>query len=171
MGCASYVVGCDGARSRVREVLGIPRTGDPAVAHLTNVLFQADLARFIVDREIGGCMIPGPQPGRPHLQRRRPLALPGAVPARIGRAQGRVHLRPTRHCDSAISIRQRSPSCGRHGRTDLRRNGRGVLWLGRSELKGTLPSGWRATDQANHPHLGTSMRPSVVRHAENRAVA
>jgi 2-polyprenyl-6-methoxyphenol hydroxylase-like FAD-dependent oxidoreductase len=37
---ARYIAGCDGARSLVRETLGIGMTGNPALTHTTNVIFR-----------------------------------------------------------------------------------------------------------------------------------
>jgi 2-polyprenyl-6-methoxyphenol hydroxylase-like FAD-dependent oxidoreductase len=37
---AQYIVGCDGARSLVRETLGIPMRGNPALTYTTNVIFR-----------------------------------------------------------------------------------------------------------------------------------
>jgi 2-polyprenyl-6-methoxyphenol hydroxylase-like FAD-dependent oxidoreductase len=37
---ACYIVGCDGARSLVRETLGIGMTGNPVLTHTTNVIFR-----------------------------------------------------------------------------------------------------------------------------------
>src|SRR5262245_8779815 len=37
---AQYIAGCDGARSRVRETLGIGMSGTPALTHTTNVIFR-----------------------------------------------------------------------------------------------------------------------------------
>jgi 2-polyprenyl-6-methoxyphenol hydroxylase-like FAD-dependent oxidoreductase len=37
---ARYIAGCDGARSRVRETLGISMSGNPALTHTTNVIFR-----------------------------------------------------------------------------------------------------------------------------------
>ena len=37
---ARYLVGCDGARSLVRETLGIAMRGNPALTYTTNVIFR-----------------------------------------------------------------------------------------------------------------------------------
>jgi 2-polyprenyl-6-methoxyphenol hydroxylase-like FAD-dependent oxidoreductase len=37
---AKYIVGCDGARSLVRETLGIAMQGNPVLTHTTNVIFR-----------------------------------------------------------------------------------------------------------------------------------
>ena len=37
---AEYIVGCDGARSLVRETLGIAMQGNPVLTHTTNVIFR-----------------------------------------------------------------------------------------------------------------------------------
>jgi 2-polyprenyl-6-methoxyphenol hydroxylase-like FAD-dependent oxidoreductase len=37
---AHYIAGCDGARSLVRETLGIGMTGNPAVTYTTNIIFR-----------------------------------------------------------------------------------------------------------------------------------
>jgi 2-polyprenyl-6-methoxyphenol hydroxylase-like FAD-dependent oxidoreductase len=37
---ARYIAGCDGARSLVRETLGIGMTGNPAVTYTTNIIFR-----------------------------------------------------------------------------------------------------------------------------------
>ena len=37
---ASYIAGCDGAASRVREVLGIAMSGTPVITYTTNVIFR-----------------------------------------------------------------------------------------------------------------------------------
>jgi 2-polyprenyl-6-methoxyphenol hydroxylase-like FAD-dependent oxidoreductase len=37
---AKYIVGCDGARSTVRETLGIAMRGNPVLTHTTNVIFR-----------------------------------------------------------------------------------------------------------------------------------
>ncbi|HET8626787.1 MAG TPA: FAD-dependent monooxygenase [Thermomicrobiales bacterium] len=58
---ARYLVGADGAHSRVREALGIRMLGEPVLAHRINILFRADLARWVGDREISACFIVNPQ--------------------------------------------------------------------------------------------------------------
>lgn len=37
---AAYVVACDGAASRVRELVGIPMTGSPLLTNTTNIIFR-----------------------------------------------------------------------------------------------------------------------------------
>ena len=58
---ARYLVGADGAHSPVRNALGIRMVGEPVLTHSVNVLFQADLDRFVADREINICFITNPQ--------------------------------------------------------------------------------------------------------------
>ncbi|HTN87978.1 MAG TPA: FAD-dependent oxidoreductase [Sorangium sp.] len=43
---AGYLVGADGARSPVREALGIPRSGRGSLGHAISTLFHADLSPF-----------------------------------------------------------------------------------------------------------------------------
>lgn len=57
---ARYVVGADGAHSRVREALGISMLGEPILAHRINILFRAGLSRWTGDREISACFIINP---------------------------------------------------------------------------------------------------------------
>jgi len=57
---ARYLVGADGAHSRVRETLGIGMVGQRVLTHSVNILFHADLARFVGDREINICFITNP---------------------------------------------------------------------------------------------------------------
>ncbi len=47
---AKYMVGADGARSRVVEQLGIPLQGQHGLANVFNVLVDADLSRYVVHR-------------------------------------------------------------------------------------------------------------------------
>jgi putative polyketide hydroxylase len=57
---AQYLVGADGAHSRVREMLGVPMVGDSALAHRINILFRADLSRWVEGRSINICFIQHP---------------------------------------------------------------------------------------------------------------
>jgi 2-polyprenyl-6-methoxyphenol hydroxylase-like FAD-dependent oxidoreductase len=57
---ARYLIGADGARSRVRDGLGIAMHGRPALSHSVNVLFRADLTRWTADRSINVCFIANP---------------------------------------------------------------------------------------------------------------
>jgi hypothetical protein len=54
---ARYLVGADGSHSPTREALGIRMLGQPALAYRVNMLFRADLARWVGDREINICFI------------------------------------------------------------------------------------------------------------------
>jgi putative polyketide hydroxylase len=47
---ARYLIAADGARSRVREALGIPMHGTPALYRSVNVLLNADLTKWVHDR-------------------------------------------------------------------------------------------------------------------------
>jgi putative polyketide hydroxylase len=49
---AQYLIGADGAHSRVREVLGIPMVGPSDLGYTVNILFQADLSRWVSGRSI-----------------------------------------------------------------------------------------------------------------------
>jgi len=49
---AQYLIGADGAHSRVREVLGIPMVGPAGLGHTMSILFQADLSRWVAGRSI-----------------------------------------------------------------------------------------------------------------------
>lgn len=57
---AQYLVGADGAHSRVREVLGIPMVGPGEMGHTMNILFQADLSPLVADRSINLAFIQHP---------------------------------------------------------------------------------------------------------------
>ncbi len=63
---AAYLIAADGARSPVRERLGIGRGGRGTLGRFVNVYFRADLAGLIKGREFNLCQIenPGP-PGAP----------------------------------------------------------------------------------------------------------
>ena len=47
---ARYLIAADGARSRVREALGIPMHGNAGLYRSINVLLNADLTRWVADR-------------------------------------------------------------------------------------------------------------------------
>ncbi|WP_374636644.1 FAD-dependent oxidoreductase [Paracoccus sp. (in: a-proteobacteria)] len=47
---AQYVIGADGARSAVAEQLGLPMTGEMGLSGSMNILFDADLSRFVAHR-------------------------------------------------------------------------------------------------------------------------
>jgi 2-polyprenyl-6-methoxyphenol hydroxylase-like FAD-dependent oxidoreductase len=47
---ARYLIAADGARSRVREALGIAMQGTPGLYRSINVLLNADLTRWVADR-------------------------------------------------------------------------------------------------------------------------
>ncbi|WP_163506202.1 FAD-dependent monooxygenase [Fodinicola acaciae] len=62
---AAYVVGCDGANSRVRELAGITRSGPGKLAdgYVINTLFEADLSKWIPPMAFGMCGIHNEQVG------------------------------------------------------------------------------------------------------------
>lgn len=45
-----YLIGADGARSAIAADLGLPMEGPGAVAGALNIVFEADLSRFVADR-------------------------------------------------------------------------------------------------------------------------
>src|SRR5712691_12458766 len=57
---AQYLLGADGAHSRVREVLGIPMVGPAGLDHTMNILFQTDLSRWVAGRSINFAAIQHP---------------------------------------------------------------------------------------------------------------
>jgi putative polyketide hydroxylase len=57
---ARYVIAADGARSPIRELLGIPRSGESLRTHQMNVYFRADLADLVRGREFSMCLIERP---------------------------------------------------------------------------------------------------------------
>ena len=57
---AQYLIGADGAHSRVREVLGIAMHGRSVLAHYITIPFRADLSRWVGDRELNLCVITNP---------------------------------------------------------------------------------------------------------------
>ncbi|MFF8596802.1 FAD-dependent monooxygenase [Streptomyces sp. NPDC015220] len=58
-----YVIGADGARSRVREQCGIALQGSEGIARVASVWFEADLSRYCEDRP--AILYIGGVPGRP----------------------------------------------------------------------------------------------------------
>jgi putative polyketide hydroxylase len=57
---AQYLIGADGAHSPVRQALGIRMLGQPVLSYAINILFSADLSRWVGDREINICIIVNP---------------------------------------------------------------------------------------------------------------
>lgn len=57
---ARYVIAADGARSPIRERLGIPRSGESLRTHQMNVYFRADLGELVRGREFSMCLIERP---------------------------------------------------------------------------------------------------------------
>jgi 2-polyprenyl-6-methoxyphenol hydroxylase-like FAD-dependent oxidoreductase len=57
---AQYLIGADGAHSLVREVLGVPMIGPAGLGHTMNILFQADLSRWVSGRSINLAFIQHP---------------------------------------------------------------------------------------------------------------
>ncbi len=47
---AKYVVGADGSRSQVAEDIGLPMEGQMAIAGSMNIVFKADLSRYVAHR-------------------------------------------------------------------------------------------------------------------------
>jgi putative polyketide hydroxylase len=54
---ATYVVGCDGARSAVRSLCGVDFDGDDSFGDYINVLFDADIASLVADRRSVGYQV------------------------------------------------------------------------------------------------------------------
>jgi len=54
---AKYVIGADGAHSRVRELLGIGMIGSVIPGFVVNILFRADLTPWVEGRSINLCFI------------------------------------------------------------------------------------------------------------------
>ncbi|MFE0025286.1 FAD-dependent monooxygenase [Amycolatopsis sp. NPDC059021] len=57
---ADYLIAADGARSPIRESLGIPRTGAGHLADNLDVCFRADLAELVRGKEFNLCRIENP---------------------------------------------------------------------------------------------------------------
>jgi putative polyketide hydroxylase len=58
---AKYVIGADGAHSRVRELLGIGMVGSAIPGFAVNVLFRADLTPWVEGRSINLCIVGNPE--------------------------------------------------------------------------------------------------------------
>ena len=58
---AQYLLGADGANSKVRQKLGIEMTGKGLLGHLVNILFEADLLELVQGREFSLCLIDQPE--------------------------------------------------------------------------------------------------------------
>lgn len=50
---ASYLVGCDGGASKVRQALGIEMVGDPVLTHTTNIIFRCAGLEQLHDKKPG----------------------------------------------------------------------------------------------------------------------
>lgn len=58
---ADYLIAADGGRSTIRATLGIQTQGPGAIAHSTNVLFEADLREALRGRPIMLCFVSNPR--------------------------------------------------------------------------------------------------------------
>jgi putative polyketide hydroxylase len=58
---SKYVIGADGAHSRVRELLGIEMVGSAIPGFTVNILFRADLTPWVEGRAINVCFILNPR--------------------------------------------------------------------------------------------------------------
>jgi putative polyketide hydroxylase len=58
---AKYVIGADGAHSRVRDILGIGMVGSAIPGFVVNILFRADLTAWVEGRSINICFIRNPE--------------------------------------------------------------------------------------------------------------
>ena len=58
---ATYMIGADGANSSVLRILGIASSEGKEFGHLLNILFHADLRRFVEGREFSQCRIERPE--------------------------------------------------------------------------------------------------------------
>lgn len=57
---ADYLIAADGARSPVREALGIPRSGYGHLANNLDIAFRADLTELVRDKKFNLCQIENP---------------------------------------------------------------------------------------------------------------
>ena len=58
---SNYVIGADGAHSRVKEVLGISTLGSAIPGFVINILFRADLSAWVEGRSMNICFIGNPE--------------------------------------------------------------------------------------------------------------
>jgi putative polyketide hydroxylase len=58
---ARYLIGTDGTHSLVRQASSIRILAQPVLSYYINILFRADLSRWVGDGEINICMIVNPQ--------------------------------------------------------------------------------------------------------------
>lgn len=58
---ARYVIAADGTRGRIRESLGIDRSGRGVMRHQISVLFYADLAPALGERRFAVCQVENPE--------------------------------------------------------------------------------------------------------------
>ncbi len=58
---AAYMIGADGANSSVAHILSIASRRSKEFGHLLNILFHADLRRFVEGREFSQCRIERPE--------------------------------------------------------------------------------------------------------------
>jgi putative polyketide hydroxylase len=57
---ADYLIAADGARSPVRNMLGITQSGEGAMEHYLNIYFEADLSKQVRGKEFSQCLIEHP---------------------------------------------------------------------------------------------------------------
>ena len=58
---ASYMIAADGAKSPVRQQLGVALAGRGEISHQLNIYFQADLSELVKGREFSICIIDNPE--------------------------------------------------------------------------------------------------------------
>lgn len=58
---ADYLIAADGARSPIRQALGIAMQGTKALAYHANIYFRADLSKLVQDRLFSMCFVENPE--------------------------------------------------------------------------------------------------------------
>ena len=58
---ARYVIAADGARSNLRDLLGVPAQGRGVLRHQVSILFRAELAEVLAGRRFSICQIENPR--------------------------------------------------------------------------------------------------------------